>query len=81
MQFLGAFQQVAFGFRMFGIGQTTFYRAHRLAGLVVVKPDAFRTQAGVDDVNVGSLADGLVRAFRLASPAVNAFLRNECRHV
>src|SRR4051812_20397221 len=44
------------------------------AGFLLVEADAFGAEDRVDDEDVLALADGAVRALRLASAAVDAFL-------
>ena len=61
---------------MVRIGNAALDRAYRLAGLVVVEPDALGAELGVDDVNLVTLADGFVGALGLAGPAVDAVGRD-----
>jgi len=67
MQLLGATEQRFLGLGIVGIGDAAFDRADGLARLVVVEADALGAKVGIDYVNIIAFADGLVRAFRLAS--------------
>src|SRR5476651_2437083 len=80
MKLLRPVEQVAFRLGNVRIGDATIHRAHRSARLFVVEADAFGAERGVDDEDVLTLADGLVRALRLASAAVDALFGNHRRH-
>jgi hypothetical protein len=62
------------------IRHTAVDGANSRAGFVVVKTYALRAQDGVDDIDGVSLADGVVGAFGLTRPAVNALISNHRRH-
>ena len=75
-----AVEEFFFNLDVFRVRQATLHGAHRLAGLVVVKPDALRAQLGVDKVDFFALADCLVGAFGLASAAIDAVGRDVRGH-
>src|SRR5204863_8006368 len=63
------------------IGQATLHRADRLTRLVIVEADALGAELRIDDVDLLALADRLVRAFGLASAAVDAVCGDMGRHM
>lgn len=52
-------------------------RAHLLAGWGLVMPHAFGAAVGIDLINLIPHRNRLVRAFRLAHIAIDAFLGNQ----
>ena len=69
-----------FAFHIARIGKTTLDRADRLACLVIIETDALCTEVRVDDVNVRTFADCLVRALGFTSPTVDAIRRDKSCH-
>jgi hypothetical protein len=80
MEVKSTFQKCGLLFLASRIGEATLHGAHRLARLVVIKPDALRAELRVDDVDIIPLADGFVRALGLASAAVDAVGRDMRGH-
>src|ERR1051325_7918567 len=80
MNRLGARDERVLALHVVGIGHAAIDRAHRGAGFVVVKPDAFGAEQRVDDVELLALADRVVGAFGLACPAVDALACDHRRH-
>jgi len=95
MEFLCAFDQGLFGLRIVGIGNAAINRAYRRALFLIEKPDAFGALVRSDVIRVlldgvvefavefpwsAAFVDGGVRALRFTRAAVDAFLRDECRH-
>src|SRR5262249_11905683 len=72
--------ELLFFFDVVRIRQAALNRADRLAGLVIVEPDALGAEFGVDDVDFFALADRLVRALGLARAAVDAVGSDVGRH-
>src|SRR5262249_58565306 len=62
------------------VREAAFDGAHSLAGFVVIEADALGAEVGVDDVDFVPLADGLVRALRLARATVDAIFGDVSRH-
>ena len=77
---LRAFKEDVFGLEVARIGDAAVDGADRGARLFVVEPDALGAQVGIDDVDVLALADGFVRALRLARAAVDALFRDRGAH-
>ena len=65
---------------MIRVRKAALDRADGLTRFVIIEPDAFGAELGVDDVDLVTLADGLVRALGLASAAVDAVGGNVRRH-
>jgi len=80
MDLLGARQEHFLGLFVVRIGNAALHGAHRLARLVVEETDTFTAQLGIDHVDAVTFADGVVRTFRLARSAVDAFLGNMSSH-
>jgi hypothetical protein len=72
--------QNLFGFDVVRIGDAAIDGADRRTGFVIVETHTFRTQERVDDIDRISLPNGIVRALRLARPAVDAIAGNRRRH-
>ena len=64
-------------FHMIVIQRNTRDGANDLALRFVKMPDAFGAFVGVNHVNVWPHADGLIRAFRLAYVAIDAFVGDD----
>src|SRR5436305_2262924 len=64
-----------------GIRDAAVDGAHGCAGFLLVKADALGAEHRIDDEDVLALADGAIRALRLAGAAVDAFLGDHRRHV
>src|SRR5262249_12337287 len=80
MERLGARDQRLLGLLVVRIGEAALDGANRLAGLVIVKSHALGAELRIDDVDVVALADRLVGALGLASPAVDAFVGDVSGH-
>jgi len=63
-------------FGVFFVNQNAVHGADLLALRLVVMADALRAQIGIDFVNFLPLRNSIVRAFRLAHVAVDAFIGN-----
>src|SRR6185437_840270 len=77
---LGARDERLLGLLVVRIREAALDGADRLAGLVIVKSHALGAELRIDDVDVVALADRLVRALGLASPAVDAFFGDVSGH-
>lgn len=95
MEFPSACDQRLLGFRVVRIGNAAVNRAYCRTLLLIEKSDALRTLVWSDIIGVlakrlvrlsvefplsATLVDSGVRALRLTCAAVNAFLRDQCRH-
>jgi len=80
MQGDGAIDQHLLGLDVLGIWKAALDGAHRLTGLVIIEADALGAQVGIDDVDLVTLGDGVVRALGLAGAAVDAIVSDEGRH-
>ena len=80
MELPRAIEQSRFGFHSFDVGYTTLDGTNGLAGLLLVKTDAFGAKLRVDDVDVVAFGDCLVRAFGFTGTAVDTVLGNSCGH-
>ena len=80
MEIEGALDEHLLVLHVVRIREATLDRTHRLAGLVIIEPDALGAELGIDDVDLLTLADRLVRALRLASAAVDAVCGDVGRH-
>src|SRR5262249_4454129 len=77
---LRAREQIVLALAVVRIGHAAVDRADLGALLLGVEADALGAQTRVDDERLFALADGLVRALRLADAAVDAFLGDHGRH-
>src|SRR5439155_13354053 len=80
VQLLRAGEKVRLRLRIVRIHNTAVDRADGRASLLVVEADAFGTEGGIDDIDVLTLRDGLVRTLGLAGSAVDALLGDDRRH-
>ena len=80
MQAHRAGEELILGLDVLGVGQAALDRAHSLTSFVIVEPDALGAEVRIDDVDFVALADGLVRALRLAGTAVDAVVGDVRRH-
>src|SRR5262245_23938163 len=80
MDRLRAGEELVLGLAVVRVGHAAVDRADLGALLLGVEADALGAQAWVDDEGLLALADGLVRALRLAHAAVDAFLGDHGRH-
>ena len=55
--------------------------AHNLTLRLVIMPDAFCAQIGVDFINVRAHVNGLIRTFGFAHIAIDAFVGDDERHI
>src|SRR5579885_156812 len=96
MELLGALDQYFLALGNVGVGDTAIHGADRGALFLVKETDAFGAflRNNVIDVflqcgarlsielpGCAAFIDGGIRALRLARAAVNAFFRNQCRHI
>ena len=72
MEGASASNQNFFTFDIVGVGYADVDRTNRRARFIIVKPDAFRTELGIDDIDRITLANRVVRAFRFACSAIDA---------
>ena len=75
-----ALKKVVLDFQVLRVREAALDGANGLARLVVVEADALGTKLRIDDVDFLALADRLVRAFGLASAAVDAVGRDVRGH-
>src|SRR5262245_876389 len=80
VQLAGAVEERLLALHVVRIGDAALDGADRLAGLVVVESDALRAEVRIDDVDVLTLRDRLVRALGLAGAAVDALLGDHRGH-
>src|SRR5438105_11016539 len=80
MQLLRASEEVRLHLRIVRIHDTAVHRTDGGAGFLVVEAYAFGAEGRIDDVDVLTLRDGLIRTLGLACPAVDALLGDDRRH-